>query len=224
MSSPPPRPSAIADEALQSIGADRELALLHIPARVRDAFAALFAIDAAMGDVVARSTEPQLGRIKLAWWREQLEALDEGAPPSEPRLSAAAEQLLPLGIAGSAIAEIEPGWATLLDEQIDPQLVAGRGAVLFGIGGRILGSTDPKLAEAGSLYALAAVGRRGLPELFEPAKAFAAALRGHRFERRIRALTMLARAASRDPDRTEPEGSPRRVAAMLAHRWGGRIG
>jgi len=183
----------------------------------------LFAIDAAMGDVVARSTEPQLARIKLAWWREQLEALDEKPPPAEPRLRAVAEQLLPRGLTGGEIAGLEPGWATLLDEEIDPELVAARGALLFRIGGSLLGSDDPKLGEAGALYALASVGRRGLPGLFEPARTRAEALRGHRFERRARPLTMLARAATRDLCREEGEGGRARALAMLAHRWSGRV-
>lgn len=221
MSSQPQKPSAIAE---LGPGADRALALLHIPGRVREAFAALFAVDAAMADVVARSTEPALGRIKLAWWREQLQALDHGAPPAEPRLRAVAEHLLPLGISGGELAELETGWATLLDPQVDSGLVAGRGAELFGIGGRLLGSDDAKLGDAGALYALASVGRRGVPELFEPARARLALVRGHRFARAVRPLTMLARAAARDLDREEPEGSAGRAAAMLAHRWSGRIG
>ena len=224
MSSPPPSRSAIADAELGPIGADRELALLHIPARLRDAFAALLAIDAAMGDVVARSTDPALGRVKLAWWREQLQALDSGPPPAEPRLHAVADHLLPKGISGAQLAEIETGWATLLDPEFDPKLVAGRGAVLFRIGGRLLGSEDPKLADAGALYALASVGRRGVPELFEPAGEHLKAVRSHRFARRVRPLTMLARAAARDLARQEAEGSRARLAGMLAHRWSGRIG
>ena len=215
MSSPPQSRSAIAEP----LSADLELALLHMPAEVREAFRALFAIDAAMGDVVARSTDPALGRIKLAWWREQLEALDGNAPPAEPRLAALASQLLPAGITGADLAGLEPGWSTLLDPDVDPKLVAGRGASLFEIGGRLLGSSDRSLAEAGALYALASVGRRGVPELLEPAKACPQRLRGHRFERRARPLTMLARAAAR-----EPESGRGRVLAMLAHRWSGRIG
>jgi phytoene synthase len=221
MSPPPPRPSVIAD---QPLGSDRELALIHIPARVREALRALFEIDAAMGDVVARSTEPALGRIKLAWWRERLEALDSEAPPAEPRLRAAADHLLPRGIRGAELAAIEPGWATLLDPEIELELVAGRGAILFAIGGRLLGSDDAGLGDAGALYALASVGRRGVPELLEPARDHLQRLRGHRFDRRVRPLTMLVRAAARDVVREEPEGSAGRAAAMLAHRWSGRIG
>ena len=206
------------------IGADRELALVHVPSSLRDAFAALFTLDAAMGDVVARSTEPALGRIKLAWWRERLEALDSEPPPAEPRLRAAADHLVAKGIKGADLAGLEPGWATLLDPNIDPQLVAMRGAILFAVGGRLLGSADAMLGDAGALYALASVGRRGVPELFEPARENLQRLRGHRFDRRVRPLTMLARAATRDLVRDEPEGSAGRAVAMVAHRWSGRIG
>ena len=203
---------------------DIELALLHVPGDVREAFAALFAVDTGMGDVVARAREPELARIKLAWWREQLEALDSAPPPAEPRLQAVARHVLPLGIRGADVAELEQGWATLLDEPVDPSLVAARGAALFRIGGKMFRADDPRLSDAGSLYALTSVGRRGLPQLLDAARSHASALRGHRFQRRVRPLTMLARAAARDLERQEPEGSRGRLLAMLAHRWSGRIG
>lgn len=209
---------------MTGLSPDIDLALLHIPGRVRDSIAALFAIDAAMADVVARSTEPALGRIKLAWWREQLEALDERSPPAEPRLAAAAEHLIPLGVSGTELAKLETGWATLLDPDIDDALVAARGAALFEIAGRLLGGEDPMLGEAGALYALVSVGRRGVPGLFGPAGESFDRLRGHRFARSVRPVTMLARASARDLTRQEPEASRGRIAAMLAHRWSGRIG
>jgi 15-cis-phytoene synthase len=223
MSSLPRKPSAIADPRLGPIGADRELALLHIPTRLRDAFAALFAVDSAMADVVARTTDPALGRIKLAWWREQLQALDSDPPPAEPRLAAVAEHLLPLGIGGKDLAELEAGWATLLDPEVDSALVAERGAELFGIAGRLLGSADEKLGDAGALYALASVGRRGVPELFGPARDRLERLRRHRFLKGVRPVTMLARAAARDLQCQEREGSRGRALAMLAHRWSGIV-
>ncbi len=206
------------------IGADRELALLHSPAQVREALRALFEVDAAMGDVVARSTDPALGRIKLAWWREQLEALDANVPPAEPRLTAVAERLLPRGVTGTELGEMEAGWATLFDAEIESDLVASRGATLFELAAKLLGASDAMIPQAGRLYALASVGRRGVPELLEPASALVTGLLGHRFERKARPLTMLARAAARDVGRTEAEGSRGRAAAMLAHRWSGRIG
>lgn len=193
------------------MSADFELALLHMPLRARPAMEALLSIDAAMAEVVARSTEPTLGLIKLAWWREQLEALDHNPPPPEPRLKAVAQHLLPVGIKGAELAEVEAGWATLLDALPDPTLVARRGETLFKLGGLLLGADDPKLADAGALYALASAA------LSNVAQQRLQALRGHRFPRALRPLTMLARAASH-------RGNPRRsMLAMLAHRWSGKI-
>ena len=220
MSSPPPRPSVTADLL---IGADRELALLHTPAKLRPAFEALWSLDAAMGDVVARATQPALAAVKLAWWRERLEALDAGPPPAEPRLQQAAELLVAHGISGARLAELEAGWTALLQPEVDAAAVAARGALLFAIGAELLGGSDPELDDAGALYALASVGRRGVPQLFAPAQDHLQRIARHSFSRRLRSLTMLARAAARDLGRQEPEGDRARVAAMLAHRWSGRI-
>ncbi len=223
MSSLPPKRSVIADlEA--ALGADRAFALQNMPTTVRPAVEALWRLDAAMGDVVARSSDPMLARIKLAWWREQLEALDERTPPAEPRLRAVAEHILPRGITGSELGQLEPGWATLLDDPVDAGLVSRRGENLFNIAGRLLPGTGPRLEEAGALHALVSVGRRGVPELLLVAREIADGLKGHRFPPKVRALTMLSRASARDLARaTEPEGSPRRLLAMLAHRWTGKI-
>src|SRR5919112_3531816 len=99
------------------LGADLGLALTYVPPRDRGALAALFAIDRAMGDVVRTTTEPMLGPIRLAWWRERLEELDQkGSPPAEPRLEMVAHRLLPRGVTGADLAELEPGWLRLFDQ------------------------------------------------------------------------------------------------------------
>jgi len=225
MSSPPRRPSVTADEQLAAaIGADRALVVRQVPDDARPAFEALFQIDSAMGDVVARATQPALGAVKLAWWRERLEELDGTAPPEEPRLKAAAEHLLSKGISGHELAVLEDGWVTLLEEQVSPERIATRGSLLFRLGARLLGHMDAKIGEAGALYALVSVGRRGLPQLIEDAKAPAGRLAGYRFKRQLRPLTALARLAARDlasDSSFEEEGIPPRHAAMLRHRWSG---
>ena len=226
MSSKRQRPSAIADDLAVGIGGDRALMLQLVGADVRPAFEALFQVDAAMADVVARATQPALGAVKLAWWRERLEELDQGKVPAEPRLAAAAAELLPKGINGSDLSRLEAGWATLFDQTPDPELIAERGAVFFELGGHLLGGTDDRLANAGSLYGLVAVSRRGLPELLNSAQPYADRLARHRFDRRLRPLTALSRLAARDLKRGEPfeeEGIPPRFAAMLRHRWSGVV-
>ena len=206
---------------------DQQIALLHMPATVREAFAALFAIDAAMGDVVARSTEPQLGRIKLAWWREQLEALDSGPPPAEPRLRAVAEHLIPQGISGAELSQLEIGWATLLDEQPNPGFVGVRGVKLFEFAAVLLEANDELLANAGWVYGLMSAARLGYeppPNVVVPPLEL---LKDRKMPKRLRPVTALARLAVRDFRHGrpfEPEGSRSRALAMLAHRWSGRIG
>jgi phytoene synthase len=208
------------------ISSDQQFVVEHVPHEVRPAFEALFELDAAMGDVVARATQPALGAIKLAWWRERLQELDRGIVPAEPRLRAAADHLLPRSVSGADLAELEAGWAGLLQSEIDEALVAQRGAILFRLAGRLLGSDDPRLGDAGALYALVSVARRGVPELLGPAKGPLTRLARHRFPRALRPLTALARLAARDLRHGPPfedEGIAPRLAAMLRHRWSGVV-
>ena len=203
---------------------DRDLVRLYWPVELQPAFDALFAIDDALGEVVVRATDPALAAIKLAWWREALVRLDHAPPPPEPRLKAVAEELLPHGISGAALSEIEAGWATLLDEQPDDALISMRGAVLFQLGARLLCVNDAGLSDAGALYAQIDVARRGIHDT----RSSADALGGLRFPRRARPLSALAALAARDGRRPGPdweaEATPGRAAALLWHRLTGRIG
>ena len=208
------------------LSADRELALLHTPPRVRPALAALFAIDSAMEDVVARSTEPTLGRIKLAWWREQLEALDSKPAPAEPRLQAAAAHLVPIGITGAEVANLELGWAALLDEPIDFSTVWLRGVALFQLGAKLLGASDPHLDAAGILVGLASAARIGREPPGDLVVTISTSVRGEVMPRGLRCISGLARLAVRDLRRGapyEPEGSRTRVFQFLVHLWTGRV-
>lgn len=184
----------------------------------------MFAIDAALADVVMTSTQPALGAIRLAWWREALERLDSADPPAEPRLQAVAVELLPRGVSGKMLAALEDGYASLLEEEIDADRVMAGGKALFAAGAAMLGSDDPKLAEAGRLYAISTAARRGLMAI--PADASTSNLAGHRFPRSLRPLTALARLAARDVNHAphlEPEATPARAVALVSHRLFGII-
>lgn len=199
---------------------------LYWPAELRPAFDALFAIDDAMADVVARTTQPALGAIKLAWWRERLEELDEGKVPAEPRLQAAAAELLSRGISGRELSELEEGWAKLLEEE-EPKsfiLSAGtRGPLLLTLAARLLDPAgDHDFADAGREFALADIARRGIVDV--PAQAFFRMT--HRYPRRIRPVTALWALARRDQKLGGPpfeaEASPARAWTLLRHRVTGR--
>lgn len=202
---------------------DLDLVRHYWPVELRPAFDALFAIDAALAEIVKTSTQPSLGAIRLAWWREALERLDAAQPPAEPRLKAVADHLLPRGITGRSVASIEDGYASLLHDDINPDRVAGGGAALFRAGALLLQADDDKMIEAGRTYAVASAARRGLMAV--PKDFDTSSLMGHRFDRNIRPLTALARLAMRDiraaPD-LEPEATPARAVALLFHSFSGR--
>jgi len=179
----------------------------------------LFDIDDALGDVVARSTEPTLAAIKLAWWRERLEELDQGKVPAEPRLQAAAEQLLPRGITGAELNRLEAGWAALLDEQPNRDIALDRGQLLFELGARLLAPNPPAFLEiAAGVYAAGSLRRRGLL-----AGDLLVVPESPRVPRPFRPLTALAALARRDLGRREAEATPARALALLRHRLTGRI-
>ena len=172
-----------------------------------------------MADVVARATQPALAAIKLAWWRERLEELDQGKVPAEPRLKAATAQLLPRGISGAELAGLEDGWLAMLEEVPDPKRALNRGAALFVLAARLLGDDPPDLlGAAGRLYAAGSLQRFGLlPEGHSVVTPSASA------PSRFRCLTGLAVLAKRDLHRSEPEGTPARAWALLRHRLTGRF-
>ena len=198
---------------------------LYWPADLRPAFDALFDIDEAMADVVVQSTQPALAAIKLAWWRARLEELDQGKVPAEPRLQAAAAELLQRGISGSDLARLEAGWAALLEDP--PEIVPfdESGIFLFRLGARLLGvELDERVsAVAGRTFRGVHAARRGIE-----GKTIGRACPGSfKIPSRARPLTALAALASRDLEHGGPpfeaEATPGRAWAVLRHRLTGRL-
>jgi 15-cis-phytoene synthase len=218
------------------LGADRRLALSYVPAQDRAALEALFAIDAAMGDVVRTTREEMIGPIRLAWWRERLEELDNDFPaPAEPRLQAVKNELLPRGVTGRDCAALEGGWLRLFDPfpwTIETsEAIWFRGNLLFGLGARVVGQADELIQAAGGLWALMDAARHcsdavSRTLLLDQARTFARGLGGAQFRSALRPLSMLAAVAVRDCKRGEPfemEGTAGRAATLLRHRLSGRI-
>jgi phytoene synthase len=205
------------------VGADRDLVRLYWPPELRPAFDALSSLDDGLANVVAKASQPMLGAIKLAWWRERLEELEPGKAPAEPRLRAVAAELLPRGVSGAALAGLTDGWTTLLEEAPNPERIGSGGAQLFAIAAQLLGSDDPLIGAAGRLYRRADVQRRELTYVEWPTDP---RLSAHRFSKALRPLTALAALAARDAARgspLEPEGTPGRALALIRHRLSGRL-
>lgn len=213
------------------MNADVALALASVPEPARAAVHALWALDEALGRVLATGREPMITRIRLAWWREALERLDREPPPKEPVLEGLAREVLPNGIAGAELAEMEPAWALLPgDQPITAEDLEGyataRGSVLFRLTARLLGG-DGDVEPAGEAWALVDLARHSSEK--SDIEAALSAARERRLPRRwpkaLRPLGMLAALADRDlrrgSERWEEPGSPPRTARMMRHRLTG---
>lgn len=211
---------------------DIALALGSAKESARPALHALWTLDAALGKVLTSGREPMIRHIRLAWWREALKRLDREPPPKEPVLEGVAAQLLPAGISGASLSEMEEGWAALLgDEDIAvaelDRYAARRGGLMFRFAGQLLGETGSALAAAGEAWALVDLARHSSEASDVEAALAAARTRPlpRRWPKPLRPLGMLAVLAARDlvrgPGRWEQPGAPPRTARMLRHRLSG---
>jgi phytoene synthase len=205
-----------------------DLALSYAPRGKLAGVKALFSLDAALGQVLRTTSEPMVGQMRLAWWREALTRLDVTPSPAEPVLESLARDALPLGATGTALSRMADGWETLLGDIDDDALTSyanDRGAILFEQAGTVIGagSGDP-LALAGRGWALADLaGNVGDAEVADRARRMAneafGDVTGKRWSRQGRVLGALALAA-----RLALEGPPRPwwVARFAWHRISGR--
>jgi phytoene synthase len=144
---------------------------------VRPALAALFALDRVLAEVPDSVSDPMVGAIRLAWWREALAALDSAKAPDEPHLQAAAAKLLPRGLPGADLAGLEERWGARLagdlDEDAEHAAEAEGGARLFSLAARLLGG-DLAIAEAlGRCWAVGGPVPRAVPAALRPLLALA---------------------------------------------------
>jgi len=206
---------------------DRYLATLYAPASVRPALFALHALDLELARVVATTTEPMIGEIRLAWWREALLKLDLKQVPAQPVLRAIATDVLPYGISGRSLETMEDAFHSLLigklrGEALETYVIT-RGGALFTAIGHVLDVDHHWPRELGAGWALGELAREPLPERVD-----GDALRAFDFTPvctgvpvPLRPLAALAKLARRDRRRwlagqpPEPRGSLGRQAAML---------
>ena len=209
------------------IDPERGLAMAYAPDDGRRAaLSALLGLDAALADVVRTTTQPAIGQIRLAWWREQLAKLDHTPPPAMPVLTTLAETVLPRGVTGAALVKVVEGWEVLIEEEtLDHEALgrfgAERGGQLFALAAAILGGDAGRAATLGQGWALADL----MQHIDDPAPAEQAAMLACKalatpLGRVAKPLGMLALSARLDLARVAP-GGPKRAARLA---WFGLAG
>jgi phytoene synthase len=209
--------------------------LVYAPASRRRALSALLRLDDRLANLVQTTSQPALGQLRLAWWREALARLDTQPPPGEPVLQELAASVLPLGISGASLVPIVHGWEVLVEEiELDHdalrRFAEGRGQLFVVAGAVMKASARDPLATAGQGWALADLARHlRVPAEAAEARAMASALldkattvRWSRNGRALGALAHLARLDLRAPGSEPPVGAPHRVGRLFWHRLTGR--
>lgn len=89
------------------------LALSYSPLADRDIWRCYFALDAHLAELVRKTSEPLLGQIRLAWWRDRLREPSGSWLKGNPLLAQIAEEW---GQHASDLAPLVDGWEHLLAE------------------------------------------------------------------------------------------------------------
>jgi phytoene synthase len=151
---------------------DRALAALFAPRDARDDLFALYAFNVELARIAEQVSEPDLGAIRLQWWREAIEQAETGETTGHPVADAfgaaiprhrlSRERIA--GLIDSRLFDIEtkitPDWPSLQSYLDDTA------STLFMLAAQILGARDRELeiaaAPAGIAYGLAGL-MRALP-------------------------------------------------------------
>lgn len=215
-------PMQLLDEPLPP---EQQLALTYSPQHRRPVLGAFFALDRRLARIVANTTEPLLGQMRLAWWRDMLGKRIDDRPKGDPVLDQIGrhwcgleQDLLHLVDAWEVMVTQE----TLGSDQIET-FGNGRSAPLICLFGQPSGSGEERICVAAWRWALAdaACGVSDPQERGLLVKAgLSRSLAGGRWPRHLRGLALLDALATRGLRRGGRPLMEGRGAALVALRAG----
>lgn len=145
------------EESAEILLPEMQLALAWSPPLLRAPLTTVFQLDRRIARIVARTSEPMLGQMRLAWWREAL-----GKPVAERPRGDAVLDAIGRDWAGreAALVALVDGWEVLVtSERLDPAAIeafgAGRGAFFAQFCGNSGSDVQAHAAAAGKRWALA---------------------------------------------------------------------
>jgi 15-cis-phytoene synthase len=187
---------------IDNIDPSKTLALTYAKDELRHTLTILLALDRRLGQIAAKSTEPLIGQMRMAWWRDALLKPSDQRPKGEPLF----QDLASLGhdISGGMI-NIVDAWAGLLAHELWTHGVLAafandRSAGIFGTMARsahVDAHTQHKLLLMGQRWAL--LDAIQYCKTAEEAQSMQSRVPprapNYRVPRTVRALSMLALAA-----------------------------
>ena len=124
--------------------ADR-LAIAYAPRDARSLWIALLALDRRLGRAALHASEPMLGQLRLAWWRDRFRSPASAWPAGEPLLAA----LTPFDAERGALEALVDAWEALIGGTPEPSALAALGGARAGALlalARVLGCDAPPTA------------------------------------------------------------------------------
>jgi len=221
-------PVPAADLLLTTLPTIERLALAYAPGATRDTWLAFFALDARLASLVRSASEPMLAQLRIAWWREALEADASAWPQGDPILGALANW------AGHhrGLASLADGWEALtapapLDAKAMARFAKGRadsiGALADHVGAGRFGMEARQLATDWSLADLSTRFSREDERELARSLALGSASRPPKAPRALRPLAVL-RATAHGRLAKDGNGEDRSPLTMLGAMRAGLLG
>jgi phytoene synthase len=140
---------------------DRALAALFAPHQARADLFALYAFNVELARIAEQVSEPELGAIRLQWWREALERAAKGEATGHPVVDALGEAVGRHGLSRQRIEALIDARGFDVATKIMPDgnalkaYLKDTAGALFALGAEILGARGPSLEPASSQAGLA---------------------------------------------------------------------
>jgi 15-cis-phytoene synthase len=205
---------------LDTLPTEQRLALAYAGSAQRLVLLGFFSLDSRLAGIVRSASEPLLGQVQLAWWRDQLALPPQLRPRGEPLLAL----LEAWRDEGSSLSGLVDGWELMLgDAPLSPTVLAGHAearAQACAALARLAGAPEEadEASRAGRNWALADLATR-LGNETERSAAFELAdrqdWRPARLPRGLRPLTVLHGLARRRRGRAELLDGPLALGAAL---------
>jgi len=134
-----------------------EIALSYTPADMRGRMRAFFTLDRRLSQIAAQTTEPMLGQMRMAWWREMLQKPVDERPEGDAALDAIGEYW---SGAETDLISLVDGWEALivaqtLDKQALTAFSRGRSAPFTSFLDAGSNAQTQRITDAGAVWALA---------------------------------------------------------------------
>ncbi len=98
-------------QTAENLPPELELALAYTPGEFRAKLRVYFALDQRLSRIVSATTEPMLGQMRLAWWRDMLATEPSARPSGDAVLEALGEQW---GGSEAPLTALVNGWEVLI--------------------------------------------------------------------------------------------------------------